>query len=328
MSPSVKWLIHPRNWCEIVLTTIIVSIVLFAGYVAADKATYPDLGIDAAWASKLKALDVSKLSQNERGALLVESLLWPLDRELHSYWGYTPNDIMGLQWFDNRANRQANVVISTSWMLRTVAFDMSSLGDNDPPDADFTKAAGYLMFNPYEWGRLGWNLLPAGSAEENYTEALTGAQKYIARLLGRDPKQQATFNMTPCDLAVLFNSALTQSTKQQYGLVVETDTSHPWSKIDDDVYAMVGAVIPVYYMAYTINAVFPDMISPEAKPNMDKALEAMRKVVHFNPSVVLPGSSNGDGLVPDHRANIARLVSDVRHRLQEVTKSIPTGNCR
>ncbi len=309
----------------VVVIAVPVSIVaaISMTFVAVDKLTYPDLSLDKEWVDRLNSENVQQLTEDERGALLAESIVRPLEHELGRPYGYIVNDIAGLQFFDNTVSRQERVAFATAEMLGPFTSRASAYGSNDETDADLEKANSAANFSRDTWGSLGASFLPVGSSEEQFALAVKSVHRYADRLR----QGEAKFNMNPCDLVEIMGTNIDSVLQKTYGQVVDTEKEVPFDRIDDHVYALVGNIRPVYYQTYTLKQLFPDMFKDTAMNNMDQAIEVMGRVMNFNPEVVLPGMSHGAGLSADHRANLARLVSDVRHRLTEVKQSIP-ANCK
>ena len=126
---SVRYPIRAILWLFVPLVVFIVPLGL-AGIIGGiliviDQTTYPSFPVDDVFTT----IDASKDGSTAKGNLMLTASYHQMEKELNSTLGWTPNDILGGQFWDNRVNRQLGVRHGSIELVAVV-------GEADPADPE------------------------------------------------------------------------------------------------------------------------------------------------------------------------------------------------
>lgn len=294
-------------WVAVIVLVILSPLIYTVGYsiyTGIDPTTFPNLHPDI-----LKANP--KMSKEEKGAQLFSSIVYQLERELQSPFGWTPNDIFPLTaWLDNRTNRQRGVIFATRVLVNFFSLNIGKYGRADKEDENLKEArTKYFPFTESKW----W--FPA--SEEMYLEGINCIRNYKQDL----EKGKTTYNIRSDDkynvLLMITGEELLGPT---LGLLIQTNQEVGFDELDDHVYYAQGVVLVLRDFLHTLVNLYPDIVEKGGEENIKIAFRDMDKIAKFDPLIVLRGDH--DSLFADHRGKVARYLMNVRERLKDVAESM------
>ncbi|MGM0656337.1 MAG: DUF2333 family protein [Thermodesulfobacteriota bacterium] len=245
-----------------------------------------------------------------RGVAFVEACIKPLDNELnHRFWGWRPNDI--IKFTDNINNLQLGVLEVTRRTAVALAENLSRTGRADAYVPSLEYAMNSFMIKPSEY------MFP--SAESKYQEGLDEWLNY-QKMLERGEAQfyRRLDNLVP--LLKAYESILGSCDEN---LVKELGQISSF-KADDIFYYTKGVATAMSTILEAVAIDFDDTIrSVQGMDLLHHTIEALHHAAHMDPWIVLEGSP--DGILANHRANIAASISHARFYLDVLSRSL-TGN--
>ncbi|WP_321492061.1 DUF2333 family protein [uncultured Desulfobacter sp.] len=245
-----------------------------------------------------------------RGVAFVEACIQPLDYELnHRFLGWRPNDIIRIA--DNIKNLQLGVLEVTRRTAVALAENLSRTGSTDAYVPSLEFAMNSFMIKPTE--------LFFPSAESKYQEGLDGWRKYQKMLEKREARfYRRIDNLVP--LLKLYQSILGSCDENLVKNLGEMSTF----KADDVFYYAKGVAIAMGTVLEAVALDFEDTIGSEQGMDLlHHTIEVLHHASHMDPWIVLEGSP--DGVLANHRANIAAHISHARFYLDVLSRSL-TGN--
>ena len=247
------------------------------------------------------------------GVAFVEATISALDYELNErFWGWRPNDM--IQFTDNVENIQRGVLEVVRRASVSLAERISRYGPTDVIDTNLENAMNWIMMKPDQY----W--LP--SPEDKYDEAITELLTYAERL----EREEASFytradNLIP--LLLSFADLLGGCDDNLVKAEEEDGSPVSWSKVDDYFYYAKGAAKA---MAKILHAVQIDFASTlEARGGMDlleHAVHSCHIASELDPWLITDASL--DGILANHRANMAAPISHARFYLDALAKTLET----
>jgi len=251
--------------------------------------------------------------ERARGVAFVEATISPLDYELNErFWGWRRNDI--LRFTDNVENMQLGVLEVVRRTTVILADRTSRYGVTDAIDPNLESAMNWLMIKP---GRY-W--LPA--AEEKYNDSLKELREYAERL----ERGEARFYIRADNLIPLLVSLsdLVGSCDENLVRSKEEDGSPvSWFKVDDYFYYAKGVAKALGEILHAVREDFSEVL--EARHGVDllhHAVHSCHVASELDPWLVTDASL--DGILANHRANMAAPISHVRHYLDALAKALST----
>src|SRR6056297_464060 len=245
-----------------------------------------------------------------RGVAFVEACIKPLDNELnHRFWGWRPNDI--IRFTDNINNLQLGVLEVTRRTAVALAENLSRTGRADAYVPSLEYAMNSFMIKPSEY------MFP--SAESKYQEGLDEWQNY-QKMLERGGARfyRRLDNLVP--LLKAYESILgscDENLVKKLGQISSFDA-------DDVFYYTKGVATAMSSILEAVAIDFDDTIgSVQGMDLLHHTIEALHHAAHMDPWIVLEGSP--DGILANHRANIAASISHARFYLDVLSRSL-TGN--
>lgn len=247
------------------------------------------------------------------GVAFVNATIAPLDFELSDrFWGWRPNDIINLT--DNVNNFQLGVLEVTR---RTVVPLLDRISRTGTTDA----------FNPHLENAVNWLMVKATrywfpSPESKYKESIRELEAYKQDLImGRGSFFTRTDNLIPLlsSYEELLGSCDENLVKQKN----EDGTYVSLFKADDYFFYAKGVA---HAMVIVLDAVHHDFVktieSRHAAELLHHALESCREAADLDPLLITNGDL--DGLLANHRANMAAPISHARFYIGQLVKTLST----
>lgn len=245
-----------------------------------------------------------------RGVAFVEACIQPLDYELnHRFLGWRPNDIIRIA--DNIKYLQLGVLEVTRRTAVALAENLSRTGSTDAYVPSLEYAMNAFMIKPTE--------LMFPSAEGKYQEGLDGWRNYQEMVQRGEARfYRRVDNLVP--LLKAYESILGSCDEN----LVKNPGELSTFKADDVFYYAKGVAIAMGTILGAVAVDCDDTIgSVQGMDVIHHAIEALHHASSLDPWIVLEGSP--DGILANHRANIAAPISHARFYLDVLSRSL-TGN--
>jgi len=248
-----------------------------------------------------------------KGVTFVEATISALDYELNKRaWGWRCNDM--LQLTDNVENIQLGTLEVVRRATVILTERLSRHGPTDVIDENLENAMNWFMIKPDQY----W--LP--SPESRYNDGLKELRAYAEKL----ERGEARF-YTRADNLIPLLTSLTEllggcdenlvKTKEKDGSPVS------WSKVDDYLYYAKGVAKAMGLILHAVEVEFADIV--ETRHGMDlleHAIHACHIAAEIDPWLVTDASL--DGILANHRANMAAPISHARYYLDILAKTLST----
>jgi hypothetical protein len=252
------------------------------------------------------------------GEIYATTLAEIMDHELHTGFGWRPNDFF--LWgphvmADNNANRQLGIILVVRETTRVFKDHLTKISSNeyDPnlviADTDFRNDAE-------KW------LLP--SAEGKYKDGVEHLRLYLAGL-HTNPPISRELNQRNVELIRLIQSygdilgdahAMLYMTQKPDGTPV-----HSW-EVDDYFYHAQGYAHVMYYMMQALKREYHQSLTtkPVLATLFDESIDPLGKAALMKPFIVLNGSP--DGLFANHRRNLDAYISEARQKMYSIREEL------
>lgn len=247
------------------------------------------------------------------GVQFVEAVRAPLAYELKQrFWGWRPNDI--LDFTDNVNSYQIGVLEVTRRAVVTLAERIARTGSTDAFNPHLENAMNFLMVTAQKY----WFPAP----ESKYLESLDELEMYKEQLIQRKASfYTRTDNLIP--LLTAFEDLL-GSCDEHLVKVKEADgTKVTFFRADDYFYYAKGVADS---MAKILEAVSHDYASTLENRHgaelLHHAIESCRRAASLDPIFIL--NSDLDGVLANHRANMAAPISHAQFYLGQLIKTLST----
>ena len=248
-----------------------------------------------------------------KGVLFVEALIEPLTYELNErWWGWRPNDMINLT--DNVNNEQMGVIEFTRRTAIVLMERISRTGATAAYDENLQLARSSFMINADQY----W--LP--SPEDEYKKGLKNLKEYSLKL-ENGTANFFTRNDNLIPLLVVYEDLLGGCEENLVKQTEEDGESVSFYMADDYFYYAKGvarAMLPV------LEAVAVDFASTiEARRGTDvihHAIEGLHHAVNIEPFMIT--NSDLDGILANHRANMAAPISHARFYIGVLIKTLST----
>ncbi|HAR32942.1 MAG TPA: DUF2333 domain-containing protein [Desulfobacter sp.] len=243
------------------------------------------------------------------GVAFVDACIRPLDYELnHRFWGWRPNDI--IRFTDNINKLQLGILEVTRRTAVALAENLSRTGSTDAYIPSLEYAMNSFMIKSTEY------MFP--SAENKYQEGLNEWRNYQKML----EKGEANFYRRIDNLVPLLKAYESILGSCDENLVKDLGKISTF-KADDVFYYTKGVATAMATILEAVAVDFHDTISDQGTDLIHHAVEALHHASHLDPWIVLEGSP--DGVLANHRANLAAYISHARFYLDVLSRSL-TGN--
>ena len=252
------------------------------------------------------------------GEIYASTLAAIMDHELHTGFGWRPNDL----WFwgpkvgaDNNADRQLGIIQAVRETMRIFKDHLTKVSSNqyDPnlviADTDFRNDA------------LKW-ILP--SPEGKYDDGIEHLRMYVAGLHTTPPDSRElntraveliSLLQTWTDLLGDAHANLYRTTKDDGSAVHSWDCDHYF-------YHAQGYTHVMYHMMQAIEREYSGQFKddPVLKTLLDDAIDALGKAAVMKPLIVLNGAP--DGIFANHRRNLDGYVTEARQKMLSLREEL------
>jgi hypothetical protein len=255
----------------------------------------------------------SEAEVRPRGVAFVEAVIQPLDYELNKrFWGWRPNDILNLT--DNINNYQLGVLEATRRSVVMLAERISRTGSTDSLNPHLEDAANWLMVTATRY----WFPSP----ESKYKECLNELKAYKQELIqGRASFYIRTDNLIP--LLASYEDLLGSCDENLVKRKNEDGSVVSFFKADDYFFYAKGVASA---MATILEAVHQDFSTTLENRHgtelLHHALEACRRAAALSPLIIT--NADLDGILANHRANMAAPISHARFYIGQLIKTLST----
>ncbi len=247
------------------------------------------------------------------GVAFMEATISVLDYELNDrFWGWRPNDL--IRFTDNVENMQLGVLEVVRRTSVVLMERLSRHGVAGSIDKNLENAMNWLMINSDRY----W--LP--SAEQKYNDSLQEFRSYAEKL----ERGEARFYVRTDTLIPLLGSLADLAGSSDENLVKsyeEGGSPVSWFMTDDYFYYAKGVARAMVRILEAVGEDFSDVL--EARHGTDllnRAVHACHVASELEPWVVT--NAPLDGILANHRANMAAEISHVRYFLSVLATSLAT----
>jgi hypothetical protein len=247
------------------------------------------------------------------GVHLVEATVSVLEKELNQrFWGWRRNDL--IRFTDNVENIQLGILEVVRRTSVSLMEKMSRHGVSASIDPNLENAMNWFMIKPDKY----W--LP--SAEEKYRASLKELRRYAEKLeMGKARFYVRTDTLIPLLLAF----ADVAGSCDENLVKAEEDDGSPvsWFKVDDYFYYSKGVAIAMGTILHAVREDFSGLL--EARQGVDllnRAIHACHVAGELDPWLVTDAAL--DGILANHRANMAAEISHLRYFLNALAKALAT----
>ncbi|MGC2493676.1 DUF2333 family protein [Candidatus Binatus sp.] len=256
--------------------------------------------------------------QTVPGEIYASTLAAIMDHELHTGFGWRPNDLFF--WgpkvgADNNADRQLGIIQAVRETTRIFKDHLTKVSSNqyDPnlviADTDFRNDA------------LKW-ILP--SPEGKYDDGILHLRMYVAGLHTTPPSSRP-LNTRAVELISLLQTwtdLLGDAHANLYRTTKDDGTPvHSWD-CDHYFYHSQGYAHVMYHMMQAIEREYKGQLKddPVLKTLFDDAVDALGKAAVMKPLIVLNGAP--DGLFANHRRNLDGYVTEARQKMLSLREEL------
>jgi hypothetical protein len=245
------------------------------------------------------------------GEIYATTLAEIVDHELHSGFGWRPNDLFiwgPTLMADNNANRQLGIIMAVRESTRVFKDDLTKISSNeyDPnlviADTDFRNDA-------QKW------ILP--SAESKYSDGVEHLRMYVAGLHA-NPQISRELNQRNVELVTLFQ-AWTDLLGDGHAMLYmqqnpDGSAIRPWQD-DNYFYHAQGYAHVMYYLMLAIKREYHNSqaIKPVIGQLFDETIIPLRSAAMLKPIIVLNDAP--DGIFANHRRNLDSYISEARQKM-------------
>ncbi|MBW2019854.1 MAG: DUF2333 family protein [Deltaproteobacteria bacterium] len=256
---------------------------------------------------------ITRPKPKAKGVAFVEATISVLDHELNErFWGWRRNDI--LRFTDNVENMQLGVLEVVRRASVTLAERISRHGPTDVIDKNLENAMNWFMIKPDRY----W--LP--SPEAKYNDGLKELRAYAQKL----QRGEARFYTRPDNLIPLLVSfaELLGSCDENLVKTKEEDGSPvTWFHVDDYFYYAKGVAKAMGKILHAVEDDFSEVLKARHGVDLlEHAIHACHIAAELDPWLVTDAAL--DGILANHRANMAAPISHARYYLGVVIKTLST----
>lgn len=290
------------------LNFIIMSLVviLFIGFFGLEKVAH---WIDRDQFPDIQQIgETEKLSNEEKGIILLDSISYNLKRELDSTYGWTANDILFHPIImDNRAYRQIGVFSATKTLLDVYSRVIAKLGNNDRENEYLYRAKlNHFAMDPTRFAII------SESTESSYQKGLKNLEKYKKEL--RDGK--AIYNCKTNDIKITLNT-ITGDQILGYALgLLESAEDLPFYKLDNRIYEVQGMVLVVREVIHALYELYPEVSDKGNLENYNYAMRYMNDICTYDPLWISTNPFNNGALIRSYLLNIKNRIEDIAESLK------------
>ncbi len=246
------------------------------------------------------------------GIKFVTAVIKPIEFEINNrFWGWRPNDL--IEFTDNINNFQLGVLEVTRRSVVALAERISRTGST----ASFDKSLGDAI----NWFMVKSDSFWFPSAESKYKTGIKNLNDYIKRLSISDASfYTRTDNLIP--LLSSYEDLLGSCDEDLIKQKKDGDSSN-FFIADNYFYYAKGVTSSLYTILQAIQIDFKETLnSRHGAKLLAHAIESCHTASNINPWIIT--DSKLDGILANHRANIAAPVSHARFYIGALIKTLST----
>lgn len=252
------------------------------------------------------------------GEIFASTLAAIMDHELHSSFGWRPNDFF--LWgpkvlADNNADRQLGIIMAVRETTRIFKDHLTKVSSNEY-DQNLIVADTDFRNDAERW------ILP--TPEAKYEDAIKHLDAYVAGLHA-NPESSRELNQRSVEMIRLFQ-AWTDLLGDAHAKLYLTSSYagkpiHSWD-CDHLFYHAQGYAHVMFYMMKALRREYAGQIKedPVLATLFDETTEALGKAAMLKPLIVLNGAP--DGLFANHRRNLDTYVAEARQKMYSIREEI------
>ncbi len=253
------------------------------------------------------------------GEIYATTMAEIVDHELHSGFGWRPNDLF--VWgptlmADNNASRQIGIIMAMRETSRVFKDDLTKISSNEY-DPNLVIADTDLRNDAERW------ILPA--PESKYEDAVQHLRLYVAGLHA-NPQTSRELNQRNVELVTLFEAWGDLLGDAHAMLYMQTNPDggpvRAWQD-DDYFYHAQGYAHVMYYMLIAVKREYhqTQAVKPVIEQLMDETLTpVLQRAATMKPLIVLDGSETG--IFANHRHNLDAYVSEARQKMYSIREEL------
>jgi len=250
------------------------------------------------------------LTDKPKGWVFARSIIIPMAYELDErFLGWRPNDIFGLS--DNRANFQEGVLEVTRKTVAILKEKITYTDETQEYDAHLAQALDGLMIDPKRY----WFPAP----ESRYRDALDALNGFMKKL----ENKELIFDAGSRNLLLLldtFEELISACDENLVKAMEDGNVPVRQSRADDYFYYAKGISSAMGTILEGIRTDFNVTLALRANRELlQKAIDACHRAADISPMVVTESSLNG--VLANHRANMAAPVSQARYYISKLVKA-------
>lgn len=247
------------------------------------------------------------------GVAFVDAVIEPISYELkHRFWGWRVNDILNVT--DNINNYQLGVLEVSRRTAVQLAERISRTGSTDSFDPNLENAMNWLMVKADRY----WFPSP----ESKYLESIEELTAYKDKLL----VGEASFYIRPDNIIPLlsaYEDLLGSCDENLVKLEEEDGSKVGFFKSDNYFYYAKGVASAMATILEAIHHDFKDTLeSRHGSDLLHHAIESCKLAASLDPWIVI--DADLDGLLANHRANMAAPISHARFYIHQLIKTLST----
>jgi hypothetical protein len=245
------------------------------------------------------------------GVAFTEELTQLLDYELNGrFWGWRPNDLLIGRFTDNVNEFQLGALEAIRYTAIKLKENLTRFGDADAYDPHLVEAVNLLMNRADQF----W--FP--STESQYKEALKKLQEFLESL----KQGKSRFYYRTDNLLSLVASYKDLLGNCHENLVKETEPDGSrvsYFNADNYFYYSQGVAHVIYEMLRTVRIGFVEQLQTiDAVALMDKIVEDLKRASECSPWLIT--NSEDDGILANHRYNLAASISAALHNMSTMLR--------
>lgn len=253
----------------------------------------------------------------QAGEIFAFTLAAIVDHELHSPFGWRPNDFIlwgPKLWADNNANRQLGLIQAVRETVRVFKDHLTKVS-SDEYDPDLLQADTLFRNDATKiW-------FP--SAESRFAEGVERLRAYTAGLESgsRRTRPIVVRNVELIRLFQAWTDLLGDAHANLYK-EREADGSSVWWHTDDYFYRAQGYAHVIYYLMLALQREYHPLLKERRSlaTLFDETAAALKNAALMNPLVILDGSSSG--IFANHRRNLDGYVTEARQKMFSIREEL------
>jgi hypothetical protein len=252
------------------------------------------------------------------GEIFASTLAEIMDHELHSTFGWRPNDFF--LWgpkvlADNNAERQLGIIMAVRETMRVFKDHLTKVSSNEY-DQNLVVADTDFRNDAERW------ILPA--PETKYADGVWHLRAYVAGLHA-NPETSRELNRRSVELIRLMQT-WTDLLGDAHAKLYQTSSNggkpiHTWD-CDNLFYHAQGYTHVMFYMMKAVRREYAGQIKedPVLMTLIDETTEALGKAAVLKPLIVFNGAP--DGIFANHRRNLDTYVAEARQKMYSIREEL------